>query len=189
LRIHSVLWRRLDVAASSVAAKRIHQKVSTVAGPRKKTQLPEAPPAAKPVRAPGLGFVVGILSRRILWAVAKKTSAHGVMPAQYPVLRCLSELQSSTQSELSRLCGIEQPSMAVTLNRMERNGLIERTPDASDGRRKLVTLTALGTKMHKLMKGYSHMVYDQATEGIGDEDIQAFLRICAQMTDNLQRKR
>lgn len=151
---------------------------------------PDAPkPASSQVRAPGLGFVVSTLSRRIVWGLAKKTAAHGVMPAQYPVLRCLNELKVSTQIELSRLCGIEQPSMAVTLNRMEKSGLIERQTDDNDARRKLVTLTPHGDAMLKLMTEQAHTVYEQAIEGLSDEEIQDFLRVCARMTQNLESAR
>lgn len=154
------------------------------------TQRADAPePASGEVRAPGLGFVVSTLSRRIVWALAKKTAAHGVMPAQYPVLRCLNELRVSTQSELSRLCGIEQPSMAVTLNRMEKGGLIDRKTDDSDARRKFVTLTAHGEAMLQLMTTHAHTVYEQAIEGLSDAEIQDFLRICAKMTQNLESGR
>lgn len=141
------------------------------------------------VRAPGLGFIVSTLSRRIVWSLANKTAAHGVMPAQYPVLRCLNELQVSTQIELSKLCGIEQPSMAVTLNRMEKSGLIKRKTDGNDARRKLVTLTAHGDDMLRLMTEQAHTVYGQATEGLTDGEIKDFLRICTRMTQNLESGR
>jgi DNA-binding MarR family transcriptional regulator len=38
--------------------------------------------------------------------------------------------------------GVEQPTMAATLSRMERDGLIQRSPDPDDGRSSLVSLTA-----------------------------------------------
>ncbi len=139
------------------------------------------------VRAPGLGFVVGTLSRRIVWNLAKKTSAHGVMPAQFPVLRCLNELKESTQIELSRVCGIEQSSMAVTLARMEKSGLIVRRADANDARKKLVTLTEHGNAMLHLMTESAHAVYERAVDGLSDAQIQQFLQACAHMTRNLER--
>lgn len=138
-------------------------------------------------RAPGLGFVVSTLSRRIIWSLAGRVSGSGVMPAQFPVLRCLREQRISTQGELSRLCGIEQSSMAVTLNRMEKGGLIDRQADDSDGRRKLITLTARGTSMLELMTREAHVVYQQAVDGLSDDEIRTFLRICEKMTANLER--
>jgi DNA-binding MarR family transcriptional regulator len=140
------------------------------------------------VRAPGLGFVVSTLSRRIIWGLAAKTKKHGVMPAQFPVLRCLNEMKESTQIELSKVCGIEQSSMAVTLARMEKSGLVQRRADDSDARRRLITLTAKGNQMLRMMTDSAHAVYERAVEGLTDEQIQMFLQLCTHMTENLQRE-
>lgn len=154
----------------------------------KRTTPPTATESKSTVRAPGLGFVVSTLSRRIIWSLAAKTKRHGVMPAQFPVLRCLNELKESTQIELSRVCGIEQPSMAVTVARMEKRGLIQRRDHDTDARRKLITLTAKGNQMLRLMTDQAHAVYERAVDGLTDEQIQAFLQVCTHMTENLQRE-
>lgn len=142
-----------------------------------------------PVRAPGLGFLVGRLTRQIVWNLADKTAGYGVMPAQFPVLRVLYRLEVSTQGELARLCGIEQPSMAATLNRMEKSGLIRRAPDAKDGRRKLVSLTPHGTAMLHRMTHDAHRLYDEAVEGLDDAEVALFLRLTRHMTQNLEQLR
>ncbi len=46
-----------------------------------------------------------------------------------------------SQTTLTRLALIEQPTMAATLSRMERDGLIERKPDLADGRSSLINLS------------------------------------------------
>jgi len=66
----------------------------------------------------------------------------GVTTGQLPVLLVLFEEDGLTQAELARAVGIEQPTMALTLRRMERDGLVTRTRDASDARRSHVKLTA-----------------------------------------------
>src|ERR1700677_3125760 len=60
---------------------------------------------------------------------------------QLPVLVALQEARATTQRDLARFAKIEQPSMAQMLARMERDGLIRRTPDASDGRSSRIALT------------------------------------------------
>jgi len=154
----------------------------------KRAKSPEGAQTKATVRAPGLGFVVSTLSRRIIWSLAAKTKMHGVMPAQFPVLRCLNELKESTQIELSRVCGIEQSSMAVTVARMEKRGLIQRRDHDTDARRKLITLTAKGNQMLRMMTDQAHAVYERAVDGLTDEQIQAFLQVCTRMTENLQRE-
>src|SRR4051812_33468072 len=65
----------------------------------------------------------------------------GVLPGQLPVLLVLYDADGPTQAELARRLGVEQPTMAATLGRMERDGLIERRADEDDGRRARVHLT------------------------------------------------
>ncbi len=62
-----------------------------------------------------LGLAVNTLGRRIVWSLAQRTAQHGVLPGAYPVIAWLMHLQEATQTELSRLIGIEQPTMAITL--------------------------------------------------------------------------
>ncbi len=58
-----------------------------------------------------------------------------------PVLVALQNGEASTQRDLARFARIEQPPMAQMLARMERDGLIRRTPDPADGRSNRITLT------------------------------------------------
>ena len=61
-----------------------------------------------------------------------------------PVLVALESGQATTQRDLARFAKMEQPSMAQMLGRMERDGLIWRSPDPNDGRSSLVALTPRG---------------------------------------------
>jgi len=75
-----------------------------------------------------LGLTVNTLGRCIVWSLTQRHQQHGVLPGSYPVIAWLMHLEEATQTELSRLIGIEQPTMAVTLGRMERDCIIQRTP-------------------------------------------------------------
>jgi len=65
---------------------------------------------------------------------------------QMPVFLALADGGAYTQTELARIAAVEQPTMANTLGRMERDGLIARTPDPADRRSSLVSLNKLGRK-------------------------------------------
>ena len=52
-----------------------------------------------------------------------------------------------SQRELADLVGIEGPSMVAMLDRLERDGVVVRTPSTSDRRIKLVRLTDAGSKV------------------------------------------
>ena len=70
----------------------------------------------------------------------------GLATAQIPVLYALKDGGSLTQKDLAGLANIEQPTMAQLLARMERDGLIRRTADASDKRSSLISLTPLALR-------------------------------------------
>jgi MarR family transcriptional regulator, transcriptional regulator for hemolysin len=72
--------------------------------------------------------------------------------AHLPVFAALRDGSKLTQTELARIAVVEQPTMAGTLSRMEREGLIEREPDPTDRRSSLIRLTpAALAKLPELM--------------------------------------
>jgi DNA-binding MarR family transcriptional regulator len=136
-----------------------------------------------------LGLAVNTLGRNITWSLAQRTARHGVFPGVNPVIARLMQLTESTQGELSRLVGIEQPTMAVTLKRMERDGLISRSPDPAHGRRITVKLTAKGRALSQLMSKAAREVEKLATKGLSAHEVDEFFRIASTMTRNLNAER
>ncbi|WP_375392790.1 MarR family winged helix-turn-helix transcriptional regulator [uncultured Sphingomonas sp.] len=65
----------------------------------------------------------------------------GLSSGYLPVLTALMPGERLAQKVLTERAGIEQPTMAATLGRMERDGVIEREPDPDDRRSALVRLT------------------------------------------------
>jgi len=105
------------------------------------------------------------------------------------VIAWLMHLEEATQTELSRLIGIEQPTMAVTLGRMERDGIIQRTPDPDHGRRSQVKLTARGRKLSEVISAAAHDVQKIASKGLSTAELEEFYRLARLMTENLNAER
>jgi DNA-binding MarR family transcriptional regulator len=135
-----------------------------------------------------LGLAVNTLGRRIVWSLAQRTAQHGVLPGAYPVIAWLMHLNEATQTELSRLVGIEQPSMAVTLRRMERDGIIQRTPAPDHGRKSVVKLTARGRKLSAIISAAAHDVQSVAAKGLDAAELDEFYRLAGLMSENLNIK-
>lgn len=66
-----------------------------------------------------------------------------VRPAHGFVLRAIG-IDGVTASELGRQLGVSKQAAGKTVDRLTTLGYVERTDDESDGRRKLVKLTAQG---------------------------------------------
>jgi 3-hydroxy-9,10-secoandrosta-1,3,5(10)-triene-9,17-dione monooxygenase reductase component len=63
---------------------------------------------------------------------------------EYRVLFCLTGADGLGVGDLAAMAIMAQPSMTKLLDRMERQGLVGRHPDAGDRRRVLIHLTAAG---------------------------------------------
>ncbi len=87
----------------------------------------------------------------------------------------LFEQDGLTQRELCELVRIEQPTMANTLQRMERTNLIRREPDPADGRRMRVVLTARARALEDHLVSAARRVNGIATSGLSDQEVAAFM--------------
>lgn len=93
-------------------------------------------------RQTSAGYMTNWAARLFVRAIERRLDGGNAGPM--PVFLALQDGRALTQTALAQQASVEQPTMANTLARMERDGLIERTPDPSDKRSALVRLTALG---------------------------------------------
>jgi DNA-binding MarR family transcriptional regulator len=68
----------------------------------------------------------------------------GLHPGQELLLSILAKRGSATQVQLARILGVEPPTIAKMVGRLEAAGFAERTSDPRDARAKLVSLTDRG---------------------------------------------
>lgn len=69
---------------------------------------------------------------------------HNIMHGFTYFLMALYEQDGQTQTELQKIIGIEQPTVVRTLDRMQRDGLIERKQSPTDRRVFHIYLTKKG---------------------------------------------
>lgn len=119
-------------------------------------------------------------------ALKERIEALGVVPGQFAQLLALYEQDGLTQAELCERVRIEQPTMASTLNRMERDGLIRRVPDPADRRRARVMLTTQARRLEGDLVSAARGVNSAATRGLSDGEVAALMRTIAQVIDNLE---
>ena len=82
---------------------------------------------------------------RISRALRQEAGAEtGLTPTATAALATINRSGPLTPSELADLERVKRPSMTRTLGCLEREGLIERTPDPADGRSALVAINDSG---------------------------------------------
>ncbi|MGC4938183.1 MarR family winged helix-turn-helix transcriptional regulator [Kribbella sp. DT2] len=109
----------------------------------------------------------------------------GLTFAQVPVLAALGEGDALSQKQLVAVARIEQPSMAQLLARMERDGLIRRSPSPDDGRVSLISLTESGLAEVPHVRSALFLTNDQALRGFSDREIQLLLDLLGRLVTNL----
>ena len=133
------------------------------------------------------GYVVNLVARLFAQALHRRIAPLGVVPGQFPALLCLYEEDGLTQAELCRRVGIEQPTMARTLKRMERDGLIGRNPDPLDGRRARVRLTPRARRLEKKLTTMATEVNGIALAGLNQREAESVLPILRKIAARLQQ--
>ena len=133
------------------------------------------------------GHLISLAARGFARLSEARLKALGFGVGHLPVLVALQDGRASTQRDLARFARIEQPPMAQMLARMERDGLVRRTPDPADGRSSLVTLTEdaearLPDAVAVLMQGN-----DDVLRGFTEEEADLLITLLTRLIANLDR--
>lgn len=136
-------------------------------------------------RRESLGYQINHLARLLEQQLRIRIANHGVVPGQFAQLLALYEEEPLTQRELCERVRIEQPTMASTLQRMERDGLIERTTDPIDRRRAQISLTPLSWALQSKLIDAARQVNALATRGISEASVTEFMSGVERMIENL----
>jgi MarR family transcriptional regulator, transcriptional regulator for hemolysin len=131
------------------------------------------------------GHLINRASRLHIRRSEGRFHALGLAVAQMPVLGALKDGASLPQKELARFAQIEQPTMAQLLTRMERDGLIQRTPDPGDKRSSLISLTPLAKKKLPAVRRLLLECNAEALRGFTDREIKTLSRLLRRVVQNL----
>lgn len=93
-------------------------------------------------RETSAGYLTNWAARLFARELERQLAPSGISPAYMPIMFALADGGALTQKALAQRAAVEQPTMAATLNRMERDGFIARKPDPADKRSALISLTA-----------------------------------------------
>jgi DNA-binding MarR family transcriptional regulator len=83
--------------------------------------------------------------RRLILENANRVSP-GMLPGAYKALTTIARCEQVTASALAERMLMDKGQVSRTVRELEDLGLIERSPDPSDGRSSLLRLTTIGTE-------------------------------------------
>jgi len=107
-----------------------------------------------------------LVSRLLVRSLSQRLGPKGIGYGQYPVLLQLWEEDGLTQKELSNRVRIEAPTMVRTLDRMEREKLVNRKRSDADRRQIHIQLTPKGRALKGQLGSLSGQVDRIALSGM-----------------------
>ena len=137
-------------------------------------------------RTESLGYQINHLARLLARALAARTAPYGVVPGQFAQLLALYEQDGLSQRELCDRISIEQPTMANTLQRMQRDGLVQCVPDPDDGRRMRVHLTERARAIEPELVTAARAVNAAAADRLTEAETAEYLRLTARLIQSLE---
>ena len=110
---------------------------------------------------------LGAESRR-RWA--RMLAAQGLTPHHFGALMILDHLGVTHQRQLSELIGVDPRNAVPVLDLLHERGLIQRTSDPVDRRRRAITLTPAGQTMLGDLRQAADAIEHDMLEGLNDDE-------------------
>ena len=114
---------------------------------------------------------------RMLRAVNDEMNGCGLSMARTKVLRRLHEQGPTRQNVLAADFGLSPHSITDIVDGLERLGMAERRPDATDRRAKLVAITDAGEASLEVANATKQRLLKHICGGLSEADRETFLRL------------
>jgi len=115
---------------------------------------------------------------------------YGITTQQWAVLGALTRPQAAggmQVGDLAKFLLVSRQNLTGVINRMERDGYIERVKDASDGRSRRVRLTGRGERVWQSITPLIYAYYDEALKEFSLNDRVEFFHHLNSLLGNMER--
>lgn len=137
-------------------------------------------------RLESAGYMTNWASRLFARAIDQRLRPIGLASGQLPVLFALDANPAMSQKQLAQAAAIEQPTMAATLSRMERDGLIGKRRDPKDARSMLYSLTPLAMEKAAQVRAAIKEVNEVAMGRLEEKEHAAYLALLEKIVGALE---
>lgn len=100
----------------------------------------------------------------------------GLTPTSTAALATIERHGPLTPSELAEIERVKRPTITRTLGCLEREGLVERTPDPADGRSALVSVNAAGRERLRRLRSRKNAYLAKRMRNLSVADVEALER-------------
>lgn len=134
-----------------------------------------------------MGYLMHWAARLFRRLADRRLEPLGLSSGHLPVLTALIANGAMSQKALTEHAAIEQPTMAATLARMERDGIIGRQPDLGDKRSSLFSLTPASRQKIGALHAAVEAMNDDALASLSKADRERFRHMLRTVIATLER--
>jgi len=133
-----------------------------------------------------IGYVLSDVARLIRTVFDRRVRDIGLTRAQWLVLTRLYRRPGASQTELADMLEIDRASAGRMIDRMQKNGWVERRADSEDRRINRLYLTDDARRAHKEMWTIAETTVDDALAPLSAAEREQFTRLAARVKGQLQ---
>jgi len=132
-----------------------------------------------------VGFLIHDVSRMMRAFFDERAQALGVTRAQWRVLVHLAGREGLNQSGLAEILELDVVTLGRHIDRLERDGWVERRPDPTDRRAWLLYLSAASRPILAEMEALAAQTVDVTMSGLSAEEQTQFVSVLERIKRNL----
>lgn len=132
-----------------------------------------------------IGYWICSTAHAVRRALNAELEKQGITYRQWEVLAWIAMVGELSQVELAEKLGIEAPTLVGILDRMERDGWLDRYGCPNDRRRKRIRATEKAETVWAKMVECARKVRTQAREGLSQEELDFLKTTCGRIRSNL----
>lgn len=130
-------------------------------------------------------YLLNRLASRYNVVIESELRTIGIDIPTWRVLMVLGEAEPQPVGRLAKLTVINISTMMRIVERMQKAGLIDTLPSASDGRVTTLAMTPLGRKKLTAARAATAPFYRRVTRGFSAADFRRLLQLLDRLYDNL----
>lgn len=133
-----------------------------------------------------IGYMLSDVARLIRTIFDRRVRDIGLTRAQWLVLTRLYRRPGASQTQLAEMLEIDRASAGRMIDRMEKNGWVERRPDRVDRRVNRLHLTDEARKVHAMMWAIAESTVDDALSPLSANERDQYTELTAKVKGRLQ---
>lgn len=133
-----------------------------------------------------VSYWVGLTSHLFEVSLNNELAGTGITCRQVQVLACLALFGDLTQNELAMKIRIEPSTLVRILDRMQRDGWVERIDSPNDRRKKIIRPTDKVTSKWAIIVKCGEHMERRATNGLSQSQLKTLKETLAVIRNNLE---